>query len=201
MPFVSKLTPNGRRWLGAAGAIALIAGLALATRPASGPAARVADSTSDERIGTEAPDVTLASLTGENVALTSLRGKVVAVDFWATYCGPCVRTMPHLQELDDALADDDFALYSINVDPQSSDRNEMVQEFLERQGLRFPVVFDTGRATWLYRADRIPLLVVLDRDGIIRHVFRGFVEPRQIETAIRETIALPRATGVPSPTK
>jgi thiol-disulfide isomerase/thioredoxin len=188
----------GRRWLGAVGAIAVIAGLALITRQAPLPGSAPVDGTTDQRVGTAAPDVTLPLLGGGELALASLRGKVVAVDFWATYCGPCVRTMPHLQQLADTLPDDQFELYSVNVDPDTDDRDEVVSGFMERQELSFPVVLDNGRATWLYGADRIPLLVVVDREGIVRHVFRGFVDPANIDRAIHDTLALANnATGSP----
>ncbi len=187
---LAKMGPSlrSRRVTAVAGAILLLVGVALALSTGSEPAP-VVDGTADERVGTMAPDLSLESLDGPPLALADLRGKVVAVDFWATYCGPCVRTMPHLQHLVDTLPPDRFALYSVNVDPPGDDRRELVRGFLERSGLSFPVVLDTGRGTWLYGATRIPLLVIVDGEGVMRHVFRGFVHPSNIDRAIEELLA------------
>ena len=175
---------NRRHVTGLVAVLLTVGGLVLATRP-SGPTPVRVDPTADARVGTEAPDVDLIGLDGSHSTLGASRGQVVALDFWATYCNPCIRSMPHLQELESELPADRFELISINVDPPSSERTHVVTTFLGRLGLTHRVYLDNGRASFLYQATRIPLLLVIDEAGVIRYVFRGFVEPSTIDEAVR----------------
>jgi thiol-disulfide isomerase/thioredoxin len=99
-------------------------------------------------------------------------GKVVVVDFWATYCEPCVDGMPGLQRIYERFDGDDFSLLSINIDPvvRGVDRDAMIQNFREERDLSFPVLMDFGEASNAYGVVSIPYVVVIDREGNIRHV-------------------------------
>ena len=108
----------------------------------------------------------LVTLSGEKVSLESLKGKVVVLDFWATWCGPCRMTIPMLQELHEKYAKDGLVIVGI------SDESEMqVKPFAEKMKMNYAVVADpVTDATWKqnYRVESLPTMVVIDRDGKIR---------------------------------
>jgi len=148
--------------------------------------------TDDPRVGREAPGFTLRVLDEPtSVSLAEHRGKVVLIDFWATYCGPCRRTMPHMQSLHQNLPASDFVLLSVNVDQPATDRERLVRDFMNTLNLSFPVLIDNGRTAYQYEARRIPLVVLVDRQGTIRHVFQGYTEPNAIDRAIDDLIREP----------
>ncbi|MEO7093380.1 MAG: TlpA disulfide reductase family protein, partial [Polyangiales bacterium] len=122
--------------------------------------------------GDEAPTFALPAIgargvLGAPVSLDSTRGKVTIVDFWATWCGPCLRSMPGL----DALAaryPDDLAVIAVNLD----DAAEARALFDERR-YRMSLVFDDGHTSERYGVTTIPHSVVIDRTGVVRLVHRG----------------------------
>ena len=149
------------------------------------------EGTDDVRVGEFAPDFTLETLYGggETVTLEDHLGDVILIDFWATYCPPCRRTMPHLQDLYDELGDDDFTLLSVNVDRPAPDRDDLVASFMEAEGFTFPVLMDNGRVTWLYEATRIPVVFIIGPDRRIEYVFQGATDPCIVERAVRHMLS------------
>jgi thiol-disulfide isomerase/thioredoxin len=107
-------------------------------------------------------------VTGELVALEALRGKVVLVDFWATWCKPCVRTMPALARVHAELAGRGLEIVSVNLDDA-----ERARRIVAGVGGRFPLVFDDEVASLTYRVSTLPHLVVIDRAGVVRQIHRG----------------------------
>ena len=126
------------------------------------PAAAAAPSRPDLS-GREAPDFTLKDGDGTEISLSSLRGKVVLLDFWATWCGPCRMVMPTLQKLHDEYADQGLLVYGVN-----SEEPTLVREFLTDHGYTFPTLRDPrSTAFMLYQAQSIPTTVLVGRDGIV----------------------------------
>ncbi len=120
-----------------------------------------------------APDFTLPSMQGRNTRLKELRGNVVLVNFWATWCGPCKQEMPHLNRLHEKYNSSGFVLLGVNIDEDTRRASDLVT----RMGLKFPVLFDTDKAvSRLYDLGSMPATVVVDRDGRVRHVHRGYRE-------------------------
>jgi cytochrome c biogenesis protein CcmG/thiol:disulfide interchange protein DsbE len=115
--------------------------------------------------GEKAPDVKLAPLDGSGTKLTELssfRGKVVLLNFWASWCGPCVVELPALQRLHDTLAREGFSVVSIAVD----DTADAVRQFKERFGLTFPILLDEGGGTKdLFKLSGVPESFIIDREG------------------------------------
>ncbi len=110
----------------------------------------------------EAPDFELENLKGETVTLSSFRGNLVFLNFWATWCPPCREEMPSMQTLYEKLEDEDFEI--VAVDLQESRRT--VADFIEERGFTFPVVIDSsGRTGSEYGARSIPTSYLIDRDG------------------------------------
>ena len=110
----------------------------------------------------EAPDFTLKDLNDEDVSLSSYRGKLVFLNFWATWCGPCRVEMPSMQVMYEALDGYDFEILA--VDLQESEKT--VENFIEKEGFTFPVLLDkNGRVGAQYGARSIPTTYLIDTDG------------------------------------
>jgi peroxiredoxin len=111
-----------------------------------------------------APDVRFATLAGERFSTADLRGKVVLVNFWGTYCGPCLKEMPKVIEAHRKFAPRGFETVAVAV---RQDRPEKVAEFARQHALPFKVVFDaSGEVAREFGRVRItPTIFVLDREG------------------------------------
>jgi peroxiredoxin len=134
----------------------LVASLAWAAQTLSGPA----------------PGFTLQSNDGEQVSLASLKGKVVMVNFWATWCVPCRQEMPHLQALYERYNSLGFELLAVNVE---KDNAEGARKWLEETPVTFPVLFDTkNEVTKLYKVQTMPSTVLVGRDGTMRFIHHGY---------------------------
>jgi len=121
--------------------------------------------------GSAAPDFTLRSSDGHNVRLRELRGQVVLVNFWATWCGPCREEMPQLGKLYDKYRASGFTLLGVNIDEDS----RSAQDLAHKLGVKFPVLFDADKAiSHLYELGTMPSTVLIDKDGRIRFVHHGY---------------------------
>lgn len=121
-------------------------------------------------VGTEAPDFTLETLDGKTVKLSELRGKPVFLDFWATWCGPCRRALPHTQEFAKKYGNDAHIL-AVNL----REDKETVRAFMEKHNFTFTVPMDTkGEVASRYRVRGIPHFVVIDAKGVVQFVQVGF---------------------------
>lgn len=120
-----------------------------------------------------APDFTLRTSDGRNLRLQELRGQVVMVNFWASWCAPCRVEMPHLNRLADKYRSSGFTLLGVNVDEDP--RNAIGAA--TKMGLRFPVLLDGDKkVVKMYEVATMPSTVLIDRDGRVRYVHRGYRE-------------------------
>ncbi len=125
----------------------------------------------DSLVGKPAPDFTLASLDGAEVKLADLRGNVVVLDFWATWCGPCVVSMPLLMEVHKEVSPRGVKLFAINI----AEDKEKVSGFLNSRKIELPVLLDSdSRVAEAYGVRGIPMSVVIDGKGIVKNVNVGF---------------------------
>ncbi|MES9859751.1 MAG: TlpA disulfide reductase family protein [Candidatus Thiodiazotropha sp. LLP2] len=138
---------------------------------------------------TPAPDFTLKSRTGENIKLSELRGNVVMVNFWASWCGPCRQEMPILQQLYDRYQDMGFVLLGVNVDEESALADKMLKDI----PVNFPVLYDNENSvSKQYQVKAMPSTFMVDRDGKIRFLHKGYKPgyeddyQQQIRTLLRE---------------
>ncbi len=134
-----------------------------------------------------APDFRLPTPEGRNLRLGELRGQVVLVNFWASWCGPCRQEMPHLNKLYDKYRSAGFELLGINID---DDPKHGAATAL-RWGVNFPVLLDASKTvTRQYDLGAMPATVLIDRDGRVRFLHRGYREgmERQYEQQIRELV-------------
>jgi len=118
--------------------------------------------------GAEAPSFRLPSLAGEEMDLGSFRGRVVVLNFWATWCPPCVAEMPSLERLHRALGPEGLAVVTVSTDEDP----DALREFVTRYGLTLPVLLDPGGrvAATDYRTTGYPETFVIDRAGsLVQH--------------------------------
>jgi peroxiredoxin len=114
--------------------------------------------------GVAAPEFALPRLGGGELSLHSLRGKVVLVNFWATWCAPCEQEMPAMQRLYAALAPRGFELVAVSVDEDA----DAVARFRERLALGFPIALDPEKTVAKrYQSFRYPESFLIDRDGVL----------------------------------
>jgi thiol-disulfide isomerase/thioredoxin len=118
---------------------------------------------SENFAGKSAPEVSLPLLGGGKAAIE--RGKVTLVDFWATWCGPCRVSMPRVQKVWQDYTPKGVALYSVDTDDPTADRESQVSEFLLQNRLTFPVVLDDGSAERAFSIASLPTMLLLDKEG------------------------------------
>ncbi len=124
------------------------------------------------REGFRAPDFTLDALVGEKVTLSDLRGKIVVVNFWATWCLPCRVETPALQKSFEQYNDPGVVILGVNLTNQ--DLLSDVTIFVEEFDLTYPILLDRdGQVGLLYQINGIPTTFFIDRDGIIRTAVAG----------------------------
>jgi len=136
-----------------------------------------------------APDFTLRTLEGRNLRLGEQRGRVVLVNFWATWCGPCRQEMPHLNKLYEKYKASGFMLLGVNVD----DDTQQAVGVASKLGVTFPVLPDIDkRVSRQYDLSAMPSTVLIDRDGRVRYLHRGYQSgyentyERQIRELLKE---------------
>lgn len=119
------------------------------------------------KVGMEAPDFTLKDLQGNAVTLSQYRGKVVFLNFWASWCPPCREEMPSMERLHEVYAGRDFVMLAVNVEQDVKD----VRAFLEKHPHKFPILLDAaGLAQGLYGVYRFPETFLIDKNGrIVEH--------------------------------
>ena len=153
-------------------ALALTAALALAQYGGNkgSKSNRPADTRSLE--GKKAPDFALKTLDGQDASLAANKGNVIVLDFWATWCGPCVAAMPHLQEManNTELKQKGLVVYAMNL----REGEDKVKPFLESNQYTLTVPMDReGSVAQAYKVQGIPTQVVIGRNGVIQKVFVG----------------------------
>jgi len=120
--------------------------------------------------GKQAPDFTLESIDGSNISLSELKGNTVVLDFWATWCGPCRRSLPELNQLYKDKAGENLKVFAINI----KEDKEQVESFLKSAGLSLPVLLDKdGQVAKEFGVKGIPQTVVIDKQGAVKKVFVG----------------------------
>jgi len=123
------------------------------------------------RVGDEAPNFMLEDLAGNPMTLAQLRGKVVLLNFWATWCGPCRVEMPAMEQLYRAFPRREFEILAVSTDAQGV---AVTRPFQKAMGFTFPILHDSEyRVGLTYGARTIPVTFMVDRQGIVRQKIFG----------------------------
>jgi cytochrome c biogenesis protein CcmG/thiol:disulfide interchange protein DsbE len=116
-------------------------------------------------------DFTLKSLDGQEISLSQLKGKVVLLDFWATWCAPCRESIPHLVQLYKNYRENGFELIGMSVDKGDE---EVVRRFVKSMDIPYPIVIAPEGVVRNYRVTSIPTTFLIDKQGRIREKVSGF---------------------------
>lgn len=142
-----------------------------------------------EKISGKAPNFTLKSRSGKNIKLSELRGEVVMLNFWASWCGPCRQEMPLLEKIHKKYKRLGFTLLGVNVEENSND----AKNYLKDVKVTFPILFDrTQKTSELYNVSAMPTTILIDRNGNKRFLHRGYKPgyendyKREIKKLLRE---------------
>jgi len=136
--------------------------------------------------GARAPEIGLQDLQGNNVTMASLRGNVVLVDFWASWCEPCAEEMPVLERLYTTYRGQGLRIVGVSQDRTAAN----LQGFLRQHRVSFPIVHDAAHAVaGRYEPPRMPSSYIIDRSGVVRHIHEGY-RSGDAQTMEREIRAL-----------
>ena len=132
--------------------------------------------------GDKAPDFTVEMFNGEKITLSQLKGKVVLINFWATWCPPCRQELTHVQkEIIDHFKGQDFVFLPIS----RGEKKSVVEAFRQKQGYTFPMGLDPKQEVYKkYASNYIPRNFVVGKDGKVIYVSVGF-EPAEFESMIK----------------
>lgn len=146
------------------------------------------EATTKVKDGMEAPSFSVKMIDGSTVAMAELKGKVVLVNFWATWCPPCRKEIARFQKdiVERFAGNEDFVLLPIAID----DTEKAVRDFVVRNGYTFPVAFDAGQRVYKQFADKyVPRNFVIGRDGKVAFFTVGYT-PEEFDAMIRDIEAL-----------
>ena len=135
--------------------------------------------------GEAAKDFQLDSIDGRKIRLSDLKGKVVLLNFWATWCAPCIKEMPLLVRTYERYKDNGFEVLAVSVDDKTE--RYKVPVFAREHKLTFPVLFDDG-AQSLYKVSSFPTTFFIDRQGNVRLHQALFRDERSLEAIIGELV-------------
>ena len=135
-------------------------------------ACAIDDTTGPPQLGAPIPGYTAATLEGDSISLSSLRGEVVLLNLWATWCAPCRKETPFLQELFEEHQEDGLHLVGVSLDTGAA--TQQVEKFVEDYGVTYTILHDPeNRAMELYRVLGLPATFLIDRDGVLRWMRYG----------------------------
>ena len=135
-------------------------------------------------VGEAAPNFELQNLDGQSISLSSLKGSPVLINFWATWCGPCVSEMPYIQEIHEEWSDKGLIVLAINL----GDNASQAEQFLQDHNLSLPVLLDTNKVVApKYGIRAIPTTFFIDKNGIVRvKIIGAFPSKAAIESRLGE---------------
>jgi peroxiredoxin len=183
------------KWLLIVSTVLILAGCSSsATAPTSQPAAggngaSTADASAETGLepGQVAPDFSAKLVSGQTVSLKELRGRVVLINFWATWCAPCRHEMPDFQKIADRYDKKDFTVLAVNF----QESPETIKKFTTNMGLKFDVALDqNGAINHLYGVNQYPVSYVIGRDGkVLVRQYGAFSSIESLQQSLQKWIA------------
>lgn len=139
-------------------------------------------------VGSKAGDFQLADLNGNKIKLSDFKGKIVVINFWATWCPPCRNEMPGFNLLNKELKkSDDAILLAVNMTDGKRDTKSKVESFIKEKNYGMTVLLDTdGKAATMYDIKWLPTTVVVDRKGVLQWQVFGETTKEAVLKAIKE---------------
>lgn len=133
---------------------------------------------------TQVQDFQLKTFTGEHISTQPEEGKLLLLDFWEVWCGPCVKSMPKVQELADKYSAEGLEVVGVLMDPNSKDSAERL---INKKGIDFTQALGSNELRTYFRVFAIPQYVLIDQNGIIQQVFQGY--DKKMENQIKMLLA------------
>jgi peroxiredoxin len=134
--------------------------------------------------GNKAPDFQLSTLDGTEMKLSDLQGKVVFLNFWATWCPPCKEELPHMQKFYQEKGNNEVEILAVNLTTAERNSNGL-EKFVKDYGLTFPVLLDNkGEIGKTYQAYTIPTSYLIDKEGIIRKKLIGPMDVKMMNDLV-----------------
>lgn len=162
------------RWFGG-----LLLGL-LVTAPAIGVAQGKFVEEEEQEInlmGQKAPPFSLTTLDGKAVSLASLKGKVVLLDFWASWCGPCRKSMPHMEQTWQKYQSKGLVIVGVNVDKEPEKARAFLAKLAQTVTPTYPLAMDSSaKVMGAYQVMSMPTAFLIGKDGVVQQKFVGFSE-------------------------
>jgi peroxiredoxin len=135
------------------------------------------------QVGNRAPDFMLQDLSGKDVRLGDFRGKIVIINFWAVWCGPCVKELPYIQAVSDNWSAKGVQVLAIAS--KVNERLDTVGQFMDQNKYTFRVLYDSKGINSVYNVAEIPITFFIDKEGIIRNVHDQFDDQATIENILK----------------
>lgn len=146
-------------------------------------------------VGQSAPDFTLPTMEGQRLSLHELRGKVVVLDFWASWCGPSRLELSRIEKLHRAAADTDLVILGVNAEAPA-----VARALVQTENYTFPTLLDeVSQVTRLYQVTAIPTVIIVGRDGVVAEHFIGLQSEEALRAAIQRAQIGVRAVSQAEP--
>ena len=146
---------------------------------------------SAQELGKEAKNFSGNSLNGEKINLSDYNGKIILLDFWASWCKPCKEEFPFLIELFEQNSNNNFIVLAVNIDTDIENLKKFVNNL--NKDVSFKIIFDPdSKIPAIYNIDSMPSVIVIDKKGVIRYIHIGFINSdkekykKEIETLLNE---------------
>jgi len=134
------------------------------------------ESSDDIKVGNIAPDFKSETIDGKELKLSDYKGRVILLDFWASWCGPCQKELPFLFQLYDDNEDRNFIIIAVNIDKKLNSAQKFLEKLTEKA--HFPIVWDSkSEIPTLYNIESMPTTIFIDKEGVIRYIHTGFTDP------------------------
>lgn len=145
------------------------------------------DDNKELRVGQLAPNFTLKELDGKQLSLSDLKGKVVLLNFWGSWCDPCKREMPDLEQAYQNWKEKGVVVFGVNI----GESKITAKAFADRLGITFPIVLDSDRNVTLnmYKIGPIPTSFFIDKKGNIQQIYTGPMSLQYIEDKIQALLS------------
>jgi thiol-disulfide isomerase/thioredoxin len=198
VPPVHPARPPNRVWIWLAGMVLIVAGLgyqALRSNRIAPARAASASALTPDKLRRKAPDFALKDANGNVVRLSDFHGKVVLVDFWATWCGPCKIEIPWFINFERQYKDKGFAIIGTAMDEEGW---TVVKPFLSFMKINYRVVLGNDALADQYGIEAFPTTFLIDRDGNIAATHIGLSPKDDFEDGIVQLLQTRPGTGVPA---
>jgi thiol-disulfide isomerase/thioredoxin len=171
--------------------VALLVGSGCSSTPRTVRAASLRPSKERKK----APDFALKDANGQTVHLSDYRGKVVLLDLWATWCGPCKVEIPWFQEFERQYKDKGFAVIGVAMDDEGW---EVVKPFAQERGINYRLVLGNDAIADLYKIEAWPTTLLIDREGNVASIHVGLTGKTIFEDGIQELLSTPGNPSAPA---